>query len=87
MVAVWNSCRHCPVTALSSWLEHANITTGPVSRAVDKWDRLQGPLARGEAVNMKRLATTARPHTPTGNRPLVAGWVRHRCRSSWRVRS
>lgn len=53
------------MTALNTWLEAAKITTGPVWRAVDKWDRLQGPLTRGEAVNLivKRLATAARlPH-------------------------
>ena len=70
---------HCPVTALNVWLEYAKITTGPVWRAVDKWDRLQGPLTRGEAVNMivKRLATTARlPHPDryTGH-SLRAGFV------------
>ncbi len=61
------------------WLEVANVKTGSVWRAVDKWDWLQGPLTRGEAVNLivKRLATTARlPHPDryTGH-SLRAGFV------------
>lgn len=70
---------HCPISALNVWLEAANITSGHVWRPVDKWDHLQGPLNRGEAVNLivKRLATTARLPNPdryTGH-SLRAGFV------------
>lgn len=44
------SSSFCPVTALSAWLEVANITNGPIFRPIDRSGRIGSCALSGEAV-------------------------------------
>jgi integrase len=71
----------CPVTALRRWLEHAELTSGPIFRKVDRWGAVHRGRLDPDAVRqiLKKRAAQAdivgtiwEPVTPHGMR---AGFV------------
>jgi integrase len=70
--------RRCPVTALSTWLDTAGITDGPVFRAVTKANRPRPGRLNAESVNALVQAAVARAGldpTPYSAHSLRAGFV------------
>lgn len=51
--------RLCPVSALTQWLELANITSGPIFRKIDKWGKIADTgLAPGSMLPLVRKILT-----------------------------
>ncbi|TQR82214.1 site-specific integrase, partial [Mycobacterium hodleri] len=72
--------RRCPVTALTTWLEAAAITTGPVFRPVSKGNHALSRRLHPESVNtLVRNAIQRSGTDPTGYsaHSLRAGFVTH----------
>jgi site-specific recombinase XerD len=72
--------RRCPVTALNTWLDAADITTGPVLRPVSKGNRALDRRLHPESVNtLVRNAVHRAGTKPAGYsaHSLRAGFVTH----------
>jgi len=68
----------CPVLALTGWLQAADITTGPVFRAVDKANRARPTALHPESVNtlvQKAVARAGIDPSPYSAHSLRAGFV------------
>lgn len=70
----------CPVTALTTWLDLAGITDGPVFRGVTKGNRARPGRLNPESINtLVQQAITRTGHDPDGYsaHSLRAGFVTH----------
>ncbi|PWJ25632.1 site-specific recombinase XerD [Branchiibius hedensis] len=70
----------CPVTALTTWLDLAGITDGPVFRGVTKGNRARPGRLNPESINtLVQQAITRTGHNPDGYsaHSLRAGFVTH----------